>query len=81
LELSSVSLRHSTKLFFNEPSDGGIFKAWVAASVKNVGDLFAPLQLVVGAKLKGRLLKMKKGEAIGQVKVIPMLSIFIRFIL
>jgi hypothetical protein len=53
----------------------------VAASVKNVGDLFAPLQLVVGAKLKGRLLKMKKGEAIGQVKVIPMLSIFIRFIL
>jgi auxin efflux carrier family protein len=71
------------RAFFNEPSEGGIFKAWLTASVKDVGDLFAALQLVVvGAKLSGSLLKMKKGEASGQVKVIPMLSIFfIRFIL
>ena len=71
------------KAFFNEPSEGGIFKAWLTASVKNVGDLFAALQLVVvGAKLSGSLVKMKKGEASGSVKLIPMLSIFfIRFLL
>jgi hypothetical protein len=71
------------RAFFNEPSEGGIFKAWLTASVSNVGELFAALQLVVvGAKLCGSLLKMKKGEASGSVPVIPMLSIlFIRFIL
>jgi auxin efflux carrier family protein len=71
------------RAFFNEPDQGGIFKAWLTASVKNIGELFAALQLVVvGAKLSGSLLKMKKGEASGQVKVIPMLSIFfIRFIM
>lgn len=71
------------RAFFNEPHQGGIFKAWLTSSVKNIGDLFAALQLVVvGAKLSGSLLKMKKGEASGQVKVIPMLSIFfIRFIM
>lgn len=71
------------KAFMNEPSEGGIFKAWLTSSVKNIGDLFAALQLVVvGAKLSGSLLKMKKGEASGSVPWIPTLSIFlIRFIL
>lgn len=71
------------RAFFNEPSEGGIFKAWLTASVSNVGELFAALQLVVvGAKLSGSLMKMKKGEASGSLPMIPMLSIFfIRFIL
>jgi len=71
------------KVFFNELDKGGIFKAWLTTSVKNVRDLFAALQLVIcGAKLSGSLLKMKKGEASGQVKVIPTLSIFCtRFVL
>jgi hypothetical protein len=69
--------------FFNEPSEGGICMAWLTASVKNVGDLFAALQLVVvGVKLSCSLLKMKKGEASGSVKLIPVFSIFfIRFLL
>ena len=33
------------KAFFNEPDQGGIFKAWLTASVKNAGDLFATLQV------------------------------------
>lgn len=38
-------------LFFDDPSEGGFFKAWLTESVKNIGDLFAALQLVVvGAK-------------------------------
>lgn len=71
------------KAFFAEPADGGIFKAWLTASVKNVGELFPALQLVVvGAKLSGSLLKMKKGEESGKVKLMPVLSIFfIRFIM
>jgi predicted permease len=71
------------RAFFNEPSEGGIFKAWLTSSVSNIGELFAALQLVVvGAKLSGSLMKMKKGEASGSIPVIPMLSIFfIRFIL
>ena len=71
------------RAFFNQPSDGGIFKAWLTASVKNIGDLFPALQLVVvGAKLSGSLVRMKKGEASGSVKLVPMLSVFfIRFIL
>jgi hypothetical protein len=56
---------------------------WLTASVKNIGELFAALQLVVvGAKLSGSLLKMKKGQASGEMKWIPTLSIlFIRFVL
>lgn len=71
------------KAFFGEPSEGGFFKAWLTASVKNIGELFAALQLVVvGAKLSRSLLKMKQGEASGEVEIIPMLIIFfIRFIL
>jgi hypothetical protein len=71
------------KAFFNEPSDGGIFKAWLTASLSNVGKLFPALQLVVvGSKLSGSLLKIKKGEACGTIKPGPMLSIFlIRFII
>ncbi len=56
---------------------------WLTASIKNVGELFAALQLVVvGAKLSDSLLKMKQGKASGTVKIVPMLSIFLtRFIL
>lgn len=71
------------KAFFDDPSEGGFFKAWLTNSVKNVGDLFATLQLVVvGAKLSVSLLKMKKGENSGAVPLIPVATIFfIRFIL
>ena len=40
------------KAFFASPQKGGIFKAWLTASIKNVGELFASLQvIVVGVKL------------------------------
>jgi len=68
---------------FNAPSDGGFLKAWLTSSVKNIGELFTSLQLVVvGAKLSSSLMKMKKGQKSGAVPLIPMFSIFfIRFIL
>ncbi|RDW94532.1 hypothetical protein BP5796_00295 [Coleophoma crateriformis] len=71
------------KAFFDEPADGGVFKAWLTTSIKNIGELFPALQLVVvGAKLSNSLLKMKRGEASGNVRWIPSLTIFfIRFLL
>lgn len=69
------------RVFFAEPEDGGYFKAWLTQSIKNIGELFATLQLVVvGAKLSTSLMKMKEGKESGPVPLIPMFSIFfIRF--
>jgi hypothetical protein len=53
-------------LFFSPQSEGGYLNAWLTAALKNVGDLFAALQvIVVGIKLSSSLLKWKKGEASG----------------
>ena len=35
------------RAFFSHSDDGGIFSAWLTASLKNVGDLFVPLPVVV----------------------------------
>jgi len=71
------------RLFFNEQEAGGYFNAWLTSAIKNVGDLFAALQvIVVGVKLSQSLLRMKKGESNGNVPWVPMLLVtFIRFVL
>jgi auxin efflux carrier family protein len=54
------------RLFFNEFNEGGYLNAWLTTSIKNIGDLFASLQIiVVGVKLSQSLLKMKRGEESG----------------
>lgn len=70
------------RAFFNEQQNGGFLNAWVTTSVKNVGDLFASLQvLVVGVKLSSSLRKMKRGEDSGQVPWIPMIFVLVtRFV-
>lgn len=56
------------KAFFNDPEDGGFFKAWLTSSVQNIGELFTALQVVVvGVKLSGCLRKMKMGEESGSL--------------
>ncbi|KAL9117479.1 MAG: hypothetical protein Q9187_005983 [Circinaria calcarea] len=71
------------KAFFNPQQEGGIFKAWLTSSIKNIGELFAALQVVVvGVKLSSSLRKMKKGEESGSVPWKPTLFVLvIRFIL
>ncbi|EPE32490.1 hypothetical protein GLAREA_07624 [Glarea lozoyensis ATCC 20868] len=71
------------RAFFDSPSHGGIFKAWLTSSLEDVGDLFAALELVaVGAKLSTCLVKMKQGESSGQMRPSFALTIFfIRFIM
>lgn len=50
-------------LFFSEQEEGGYFNAWLTKSVKNVGDLFASLQVVVvGVKLSKAIRALKTGE-------------------
>ena len=70
------------KAFFGDPEHGGIFTAWLTDSVKNIGGLFASLQVVVvGAKLSGSLRKMKRGEDSGTVPWIATLFVTVmRFI-
>jgi hypothetical protein len=56
------------KLFFNNSNEGGYFNAWLTAPIKNIGDLFASLQIiVVGVKLSQSMLRMKRGEDSGEV--------------
>ncbi|KAK3934048.1 auxin efflux carrier [Diplogelasinospora grovesii] len=35
------------RAFFNDTQDGGIFTAWLTASLKNIGNLFVPLPVVI----------------------------------
>ena len=64
------------KAFFGDPENGGIFTAWLTDSVKNIGGLFASLQVVVvGAKLSSSLRKMKRGEDSGTVPWIPVVFV------
>jgi len=70
-------------LFFEDQQHGGYLNAWLTAALKNVGDLFAALQvIVVGIKLSSSLLKWKKGEASGSMPWGPWaLVTFVRFVL
>lgn len=70
------------KLFFADSNDGGYLNAWLTSAIKNVGDLFATLQIiVVGVKLSQSMLRMKRGEDSGGVSKTSLAVItFVRFI-
>ncbi|KAI1415997.1 auxin efflux carrier [Hypoxylon sp. FL1857] len=71
------------RIFFNDMNEGGYFKAWLTSSLKNVGELFVSLQVVVvGVKLSLSLRLMKDGEEAGKLPLGTVLCIiFVRFIL
>lgn len=71
------------KLFFNNSNEGGYLNAWLTTSIKNIGDLFASMQIiVVGVKLSQSMLRMKRGERSGEVsKGSLALVTLIRFII
>jgi predicted permease len=71
------------KLFFSQFNDGGYLNAWLTTSIKNIGDLFASLQIiVVGVKLSKSLRLMKRGEESGPFSWTAFLFItFVRFIM
>ncbi|KAI2784770.1 hypothetical protein F4815DRAFT_135527 [Daldinia loculata] len=71
------------RIFFNDMDEGGYFNAWLTSSLKNVGELFVSLQvIVVGVKLSLSLRRMKEGEEAGTLSLGTVLSVtFVRFIL
>lgn len=70
------------RLFFSESNEGGYLNAWLTSAIKNIGDLFASLQIiVVGVKLSLSMRKWKAGEESGVVSKTSLAFItFIRFI-
>ncbi|RMZ02761.1 hypothetical protein D0862_05910 [Hortaea werneckii] len=70
-------------LMFEDQENGGYLNAWLTSALRNVGDLFAALQvIIVGVKLSRALLRMKKGEESGHVPWLPLVIITtIRFIM
>ncbi|KDN67504.1 putative membrane transporter [Colletotrichum sublineola] len=73
------------RLFFNEPEEGGYLNAWLTSAIKNIGELFAVLQvIVVGVKLSKAILQYKNGDDSKESRVppVPFLVVtFVRFIL
>ena len=54
------------RAFFNESFDGGIFTAWLTASLQNIGQIFVSLQvIVVGVTLSSAFHKMRSGKKSG----------------
>ncbi|KAI1383179.1 auxin efflux carrier [Hypoxylon trugodes] len=72
------------RIFFNDMDKGGYFNAWLTSSLKNIGELFVSLQVViVGVKLSLSLRLMKEGEEeAGTLPLGIVLRVtFVRFIL
>lgn len=69
-------------LFFADMSDGGYFNAWLTTCIKNVGELFVALQVVVvGVKLSLSLRKWKDGDDAGSVPFKTFIIVFlVRFV-
>ena len=49
------------RAFFNDTNEGGIFSAWLTASLKNIGGLFVPLPVVVAGVSLYTSVAMPKG--------------------
>jgi len=72
------------RAFFNDTADGGIFTAWLTASLKNIGTLFVSLPVVVaGVSLFTSMQGMKQNEGQGaKLPWIPVIFIIaIRFVI
>lgn len=70
------------RVFFDEPQQGGLLKAWVTSCVQNVGNIFAVIQVVVVVvKLSKCLRKMKRGEQSGSLPWLPSIMVLVmRFV-
>lgn len=71
------------RAFFSPPDSGGFFTAWLTTSIKNIGALFASLQvLVVGVNLSESLRKARRGEDSGHVPwASALFVVLVRFVL
>ena len=57
------------KLFFDPVDKGGYFNAWLTTSMRNLGNLFSALQIIViGVKLGQSMVNVKKGGETGVIR-------------
>ncbi|KAK3353883.1 auxin efflux carrier [Lasiosphaeria hispida] len=72
------------KAFFSSTEDGGIFTAWLTASLKNIGGLFVPLPVVVAGVSLYTSIKDAKQNSHAGIKL-PWLTVsfilIVRFVL
>jgi predicted permease len=70
------------RVLFNDATDGGYFNAWLTTSLKNIGELFIALQvIVVGVKLAVSLRRMRRGESSGKLPLVAVtFTLLVRFI-
>jgi len=72
------------RAFFSSTEDGGIFTAWLTASLKNIGSLFVPLPVVVAGVSLYTAMKGLKENQTDRVKL-PWLTVsfilIVRFVL
>jgi len=62
--------------FFSHSKDGGIFTAWLTASLKNIGGLFVPLPVVVaGVSLYTAARQARQTESPGEVVRLPWVTV------
>ena len=70
--------------FFNDTADGGIFSAWLTASLKNIGQIFVPLPVIVAGVSLYKSLPKKWGGS-GAVSTtswgVTIFILVVRFIL
>ena len=73
------------RAFFYDTSDGGIFTAWLTASLKTIGQLFVPLPVVIaGVSLYTSIRASRSSDSSGEAKTPWLTTAFIlvvRFIL
>ncbi|KAI0482779.1 auxin efflux carrier [Xylariaceae sp. FL0804] len=71
------------RLFFADMAHGGYLSAWLTASLRNVGELFVALQVVVvGVKLSLTLRLWRRGEESGSLPLGTVLCVvLVRFVL
>ncbi|ROW01030.1 hypothetical protein VSDG_02927 [Cytospora chrysosperma] len=59
------------RAFFNDTQDGGIFTAWLTASLKNIGGLFVPLPVVIAGVSLYTAYKGTKDKFPGKTPKLP----------
>lgn len=74
------------RAFFNDTQSGGIFTAWLTASLQKIGTLFVPLPVVIaGTSLYSAYKKTKEKSSNDEPKGLPWVTVtyimFVRFVL
>lgn len=63
------------RAFFNETEDGGIFTAWLTASLDNIGGLFVPLPVVIAGTSLYTAYQATKEKTQGKSNDLPWLTV------